>query len=299
MALEVEEIGPGGPILCYAVCNSCNVHGATAEGFEEALAGFHPIHELTHILCDHCFRNEVPSSTVRDLIGDMTLRLGAEDIDLRPGSILRVLVEASAQVMEGNNVLSVDLATAQVVGELQTQLGSALDLSPGTDTHNLVGQVVQSAVAERQAAVNSSLIEALVSTPEGRSRLAQAMIRPLQNRMSYGGLVRGAFSVQQLPDGALPYYDRDPGVVAMVVPEPIPDWAFVGAWVSPVTTEEWGLMVCRIVEIADDFAVLQGLNMTIRVDRIEGKLLQEWKPCEPPLPAPSRYERLSQGAELV
>lgn len=58
-----------------------------------------------------------------------------------------------------------------------------------------------------------------IVTAAGRARLAASMIQPLRRRRDYTSVGRKAFYVEQLPDGALPIYDKDPEVVAYVVGE--------------------------------------------------------------------------------
>lgn len=58
-----------------------------------------------------------------------------------------------------------------------------------------------------------------VRTAAGRSRLAASMIQPLRRRRDYTSVGRKAFYVEDLPDGALPIYDKDPTVTAYVVGE--------------------------------------------------------------------------------
>lgn len=43
-------------------------------------------------------------------------------------------------------------------------------------------------------------------------KLAMSMAQPLMRRMDYTSIARKAFSVQELPKGALPMYDKDDSV---------------------------------------------------------------------------------------
>lgn len=61
-----------------------------------------------------------------------------------------------------------------------------------------------------------SLITRALRDPEGRSRLANAMINPIRTRIDYQSVGRRMFLVEQLPEGALPIYDRDPEVAAVL-----------------------------------------------------------------------------------
>lgn len=59
----------------------------------------------------------------------------------------------------------------------------------------------------------------LVKTAAGRHKLAASMTQPLRLRRDYTAIGRKTFLVEQLPDGALPIYDKDPDVTAYVVSE--------------------------------------------------------------------------------
>lgn len=68
-------------------------------------------------------------------------------------------------------------------------------------------------------ALKQKIINEHMRTPMGRARLAASMIQPLRTRRDYASVARKAYLVEQLPDGALPYYDRDPEVVAYMIGE--------------------------------------------------------------------------------
>jgi HK97 family phage major capsid protein len=63
------------------------------------------------------------------------------------------------------------------------------------------------------------LISKHIRTAAGRQRIAASMIQPLRRRRDYTSVVRKAYYVETLPDGALPIYDKDPNVTAYVVGE--------------------------------------------------------------------------------
>lgn len=63
------------------------------------------------------------------------------------------------------------------------------------------------------------LIGEYIKTPAGRAKLAASMTQPLRTRRDYAAVGRKTFLVEQLPDGALPIYDKDPDVTAYVVGE--------------------------------------------------------------------------------
>jgi hypothetical protein len=68
-------------------------------------------------------------------------------------------------------------------------------------------------------AQRAKVIGELIQTSGGRQKLAASMTQPLRTRRDYAAVGRKTFLVEQLPDGALPYYDKDPDVTAFMVGE--------------------------------------------------------------------------------
>ena len=68
-------------------------------------------------------------------------------------------------------------------------------------------------------AVKQKIISDYIKTPQGRAKLAASMTQPLRTRRDYTSVGRKTFLVEQLPDGALPIYDKDPDVTAFVIGE--------------------------------------------------------------------------------
>jgi len=68
-------------------------------------------------------------------------------------------------------------------------------------------------------AVKQRIISDYIKTAAGRHKLAASMTQPLRTRRDYTSVGRRTFLVEQLPDGALPIYDKDPDVTAYVVGE--------------------------------------------------------------------------------
>jgi hypothetical protein len=62
-----------------------------------------------------------------------------------------------------------------------------------------------------------SLVERAVMSQEGKIALAQAMANPIRRNLDYQGIARRALVVDPLPQGALPVYDRDIDVAAVVI----------------------------------------------------------------------------------
>jgi HK97 family phage major capsid protein len=63
------------------------------------------------------------------------------------------------------------------------------------------------------------VLEKLLATSDGRMKLAASMQNPLRERLDYEGVFRRAAIVDPLPQGALPYYDKDIDVPAIVIGE--------------------------------------------------------------------------------
>ena len=61
------------------------------------------------------------------------------------------------------------------------------------------------------------LISRAIHTQDGKVALAQAMANPIRRNLDYHGIARRALVVDLLPQGALPTYDRDIDVAAVVV----------------------------------------------------------------------------------
>ena len=53
------------------------------------------------------------------------------------------------------------------------------------------------------------VIAKFIASSGGRSALAASMINPIRRNLDYQGIARRAFPVDQLPQGALPYYSKD------------------------------------------------------------------------------------------
>ena len=67
--------------------------------------------------------------------------------------------------------------------------------------------------------LKSRIVSKYISSAAGRAALASSMAAPIRRSLNYAGIARRALSVQQLPVGALSFYDRDIDV-ATVIEEP-------------------------------------------------------------------------------
>src|SRR5271166_5483781 len=61
------------------------------------------------------------------------------------------------------------------------------------------------------------LITRAIMTQDGKIALAQAMANPIRRNLDYHGIARRALVVDPLPQGAMPTYDRDIDVAAVVI----------------------------------------------------------------------------------
>jgi len=77
--------------------------------------------------------------------------------------------------------------------------------------------VIISSDGTRYKKPTPGIIGSYLSSAAGRMRLAQSMVAPLRTRLDYQGIARRAFLVEQLPQGALPLYDKLPDVCTAVL----------------------------------------------------------------------------------
>jgi len=69
------------------------------------------------------------------------------------------------------------------------------------------------------AAQKQQLMSKLLKSQEGRRRIAASVQSPLRSLRDYTNVARKAFLIDDLPDGALPVYDKDPDIPAYMVAE--------------------------------------------------------------------------------
>jgi hypothetical protein len=62
-------------------------------------------------------------------------------------------------------------------------------------------------VKRKRQEIYNNVISNYISSPHGRAALAASMAQPIRTRLSYQGIARQLLPVQQLPQGALPYYN--------------------------------------------------------------------------------------------
>lgn len=69
------------------------------------------------------------------------------------------------------------------------------------------------------ADIREAMVQEAMNTPEGRVALAQAMVEPIKTSLMYQALGRKLLMVDELPQGALPRYERDIAVKSYVLPK--------------------------------------------------------------------------------
>lgn len=74
-------------------------------------------------------------------------------------------------------------------------------------------------MSDVNSATKQKIISEFIKSAAGRQKLAASMTQPLRLRRDYLAVGRKTFEVEQLPDGALPIYDKDPDVSAYVIGE--------------------------------------------------------------------------------
>lgn len=75
----------------------------------------------------------------------------------------------------------------------------------------------QAAAPSLNDSQRDEMIKQALMTQEGKIALGQAMANPIRRNLDYQGVARKALVVDPLPQGALPVYDRDIDVAAVVV----------------------------------------------------------------------------------
>ena len=95
------------------------------------------------------------------------------------------------------------------------------------------------------------MIAQALNTSEGKVALAQAMATPIRRNLDYQGVGRKALVVDMLPQGALPVYDRDIDVAAIVVSAhgAVPESRVMGDRVSIPEFEIVSNPTVRIAEV--------------------------------------------------
>ena len=100
---------------------------------------------------------------------------------------------------------------------------------------SLVGFSPEAAVGPRPhpatvAEVRERILTQYLANPEGRRTLAAAMVAPLRRNWDYTAVARRTFLVDQLPEGALPFYAEGQN------PVKVPPWLVPGIWIENLET---------------------------------------------------------------
>ena len=152
--------------------------------------------------------------------------------------------------------------------------------------------------------IRDQILSQALSTTEGLSRLAQSMAAPLRARLDYQSVGRRTFLVEQLPEGALPIYDRDPEVGQMAVSHgwdgngsPLaapPAWVQPGQWAYNARLDQYLV----ILEKEPKSSNLYGFKAEIWRSPEPARwfdvdyIYENWKPCDPPAEPQPFWDRL-------
>ena len=139
--------------------------------------------------------------------------------------------------------------------------------------------------------VRNSIISQYVNTSAGRRALAQSMIAPIRTTRDYSSIGRRAFIVEELPEGALPIYDKD-----LVSNFDMPSWVDEGTWVK--NGDDYAIIVST--ERKETEWPYKPAMVTYQVWRDSGPpktldaetFCKYWLPSEIPKEPRTRFERI-------
>lgn len=249
----------------------------------------------------HRYDQRELSSLVQRLIArlqEAQQQEGGPELDFRPGSGGRTIVEVVARVIE-SGLTSLERTREDIYQHLTAQLGQP----PGDNLVSLVERVVESAYEENRPRTTQEIREAVIRAfPQLARRTFDptamgSMINPLRQRLDYQSMGRRVFVVDQLPEGAIPSEQvvKEAWKVAT-----LPEWCCVGLWVKRRLD---GLVaIVEVIQIEE--VLLRTYNLPgdwqgiLSWDRTgdEGGVRFEavWEPHTRPL-APTSWERILEG----
>lgn len=121
---------------------------------------------------------------------------------------LDLLNRHAARLLGGPSVTRIELEDVDDVQPREATL--ALRIWYDDPSDDVIAAVESEARVAFERHVQQLLVAQAVTSPEGRARLAQAMIEPLRNRRNYAGLARQIVQVDPMPGGAVPAYLAGP-----------------------------------------------------------------------------------------
>jgi len=253
--------------------------------------------------CDVCHAEGPPSL----LMGE-----AQRDYTAIPGPGARILCRSCHLGVEVSIENIASDRERHLVEELQN-LDPSIDMRPGSVARTLVAAASQ-VPTSFDAALRASITQRFVETcQEGRARFGRDIERalssiPLPRRPDYAEIGRRIFPVESLPPGALPIYDRDPGVADIIQkeeedtreglrkavrdPSPLPSWCRVGVLVC--RREDQAIL--RVKEIVPQRVLLEfprTLSL-VRFSRFESITFEEAF-TQPP--TKSRYDFLLEDED--
>lgn len=142
--------------------------------------------------------------------------------------------------------------------------------------------------------VQNRILSEYLRTSGGRERLAASMVAPLRERRDYQSVARRTFLVEQLPQGALPIYDQDPGIPRMVIPEGPPReppmWVQLGAWGFCAGKDEYFEVLERTIH-RGEVRIRPWRSSEVRTTDVDW-LYEKCVPCEKPEDPRPIWDRL-------
>jgi hypothetical protein len=173
-----------------------------------------------------------------------------------------------------------------LLATLRTRLPTA-DVRPGSMLRT-IAEANAIALTEQQQLLNhqtaEQLISQAISTPEGRSRLSQAMVAPLMARRRMQSLARELIP-DPLPPGALPIYMRDDERPFTNTPPRWPDWAVENATVYYRELDYRPFRVTAVTKDSLKLSEIRPLDEQLRMHVIYSQadgLDREWASVLPP-----------------
>jgi hypothetical protein len=161
-----------------------------------------------------------------------------------------------------------------VVGFERLYLGEFMPLEEPNQNGDILPQRIQEQILSRYLA-----------NPEGRASLGRSMAAPIRARRDYTSVARRVFMVDQLPEGALPFFG--PHSVH------IPAWMVPGVWMENIETG----IVAQIFSVNEDVSsvTLDGWRTDERiVIDLRGFNPEAWRVILEPKEGLPWYERLDE-----
>ncbi len=188
-------------------------------------------------------------------------------------------------------------------------------------TNNVHDEITLSNVSQDDRAnLIRRYVQEMVSSPTRRPTLAAQMAGPLRTRLDYRSIARRVLPIEELPQGPLPVYDRDPEVTRALrfpsvsswsafevegisvvnprailghrfdvldsTPVPVPPWCIPGVWIQRGSDQ------LMIMDTSDPLFIL-ALPLRVRQEVWipKAEIEPQWAPCLSPPMGKTRFDR--------